>query len=60
MQLTNLRRQLAQIGDWSPSDDLIAFVSQDGGSRQIFTVGSSGGPATPITHEDGVDYGTGW
>lgn len=60
VQLTNLRRQLTQIGDWSPSDDLIAFVSQDGGSRQIYTVGSSGGPAIPITHEDGVDYGTGW
>jgi Tol biopolymer transport system component len=60
VQLTDLRRQLAEVGHWSPSGDAIAFVSQDRGSRQIYLIGSSGGPAVPITNEDGVDSGSGW
>ncbi|MBZ5624794.1 MAG: serine/threonine-protein kinase [Acidobacteriia bacterium] len=60
VRLTDLRHQLAEMGHWSPAGDTIAFVSQDRGSRQIYLIGSWGGPAVPITHEDGVGNGSGW
>jgi Tol biopolymer transport system component len=60
LQLTDLRHQLSELGHWSPAGDRIAFVSQDRGSRQIYGIGSSGGPAVPMTREDGVGNGTGW
>jgi len=60
VQLTDLRHPLTELGHWSPADDAIAFVSQDRGHRQIYVVGSSGGPAVPVTNENGVGIGTGW
>jgi dipeptidyl aminopeptidase/acylaminoacyl peptidase len=60
LQLTDLRHQLSELGHWSPAGDRIAFVSQDRGSRQIYWVGSSGGPAIPLTKEEGVGVGSGW
>jgi Tol biopolymer transport system component/DNA-binding winged helix-turn-helix (wHTH) protein len=60
VQLTDLRHILTEAPDWSPSDDLIAFVSQDGANRQIYVVSTSGGPATAITTEEGVRSGDGW
>jgi Tol biopolymer transport system component/predicted Ser/Thr protein kinase len=60
LQVTDLRHQLSELGHWSPAGDRIAFVSQDRGSRQIYWVGSSGGPAIPLTKEEGVGVGSGW
>jgi len=60
VQLTDLRNQLSEVGHWSPAGDLIAFVSQNRGSRRIYLIGSAGGPAGPLTNEDGVDNGSGW
>jgi Tol biopolymer transport system component len=60
VQLTDLRHQLSEAGHWSPGGDRIAFVSQDHGSRQIYWVGSAGGPAVPITQDEGVNNGSGW
>lgn len=60
VQLTDLRHQISEVGHWSPTGDGITFVSQDRGPRQIYWVGSSGGPALPITNEDGVEGGSGW
>ena len=59
-QLTYLRHPLSEMGHWSPDDGTIAFVSQDRGQRQVYKVSASGGPAVPLTAEDGVDVGTGW
>ena len=60
LQVTSLRHSLAEMGHWSPGDDLIAFISQGTGHRQVYMVGSSGGLATPITSDDGVISGSGW
>jgi Tol biopolymer transport system component len=60
VQLTDLRHILTEAPDWSPSDDLITFVSQDRANRQIYLVSTSGGPATAITNEEGVRSGDGW
>jgi Tol biopolymer transport system component/DNA-binding winged helix-turn-helix (wHTH) protein len=60
VQLTDLRHILTEAPDWSPSDDLIAFVSQDRANRQIYLARTSGGPATAITNEEGVRSGDGW
>jgi Tol biopolymer transport system component len=60
VQLTDLRHQLTEAGDWSPENDVIGFVSQDRGQRQIYLVEANGGPARPITAEAGVKSGTGW
>jgi Tol biopolymer transport system component/DNA-binding winged helix-turn-helix (wHTH) protein len=60
VQLTDLRHILTEAPDWSPSDDLIAFVSQDRANRQIYLASTSGGQATAITHEEGVRSGDGW
>jgi len=60
VQLTNLHHQLTEAGHWSPNDDTIAFVSQDRGSRQLYLIGSAGGPAVKITNESGILWGTGW
>jgi serine/threonine protein kinase len=60
VQLTDLRHQLSELGHWSPAGDRIAFVSQDRGARQIYWIGPSGGPAVAMTHEEGVDIGSGW
>ena len=59
-QLTDLCHILTETPDWSPSNDLIAFVSQDHANRQIYTVSASGGAATALTHEEGVRSGDGW
>jgi len=59
-QLTDLRHQLTEVGQWSPNDETITFVSQDRGSRQIYAIRSSGGPTVALTNEDGVQRGTGW
>ena len=37
-QLTSLRHQLTEVGHWSPADDLIAFVSQGRGPRQLYLI----------------------
>jgi Tol biopolymer transport system component len=58
--LTDLRHILTETPDWSPSDDRIAFVSQDRANRQIYTVSALGGPARAITNEEGVRSGDGW
>ena len=60
LQLTDLHHQLSEAGHWSPDGDRIAFVSQDRGARQIYWVGSTGGPAVPMTQEAGVENGSGW
>jgi Tol biopolymer transport system component len=60
VQLTNLRHQLTEVGHWSPADDVIAFVSQDRGLRQIYLVDSSAGTIAQLTNQSGVSYGTGW
>jgi Tol biopolymer transport system component len=60
VQLTNLRHILTEVPDWAPSDDLVAFVSQDRANRQIYLASPSGGPATAITNEEGVRSGDGW
>jgi Tol biopolymer transport system component len=60
LQVTSLRHSLAEMGHWSPDDDLIAFISQGTGHRQIYIVGSSGGTLTPITSDDAVVSGSGW
>jgi hypothetical protein len=60
VQLSDLRHQLTEVGDWSPADDTIAFVSQGRGSRQLYVIGSSGGPAVALTKQVGVNRGTGW
>jgi Tol biopolymer transport system component len=60
VQVTDLRHILTETPDWFPSDDRIAFVSQDRANRQIYTVSVSGGPATAITNEEGIRSGDGW
>jgi Tol biopolymer transport system component/serine/threonine protein kinase len=60
LQLTSLRHSLAEMGHWSPGDDLIAFISQGTGYRQVYVVGSSGGSLTAITSDDALVSGSGW
>jgi len=58
--VTDLRHRLTEQAEWSPAGDLLAFVSQDRADRQIYVVNSTGGPATAITHEQGIRFGGGW
>jgi Tol biopolymer transport system component len=60
MQLTDLRNLITEAPDWSPSGEKLAFVSQDRANRQIYVVNAAGGPAAPITAEQGIMSGGGW
>src|SRR5262245_21215278 len=45
---------------WSPSGRRIAYWSNRGGQRDLFTVASTGGPATPLTNGKAIDWCPVW
>ena len=63
---TGEARQLTRAGNcsapsWSPDGRQIAFVSDRGGVKQVFTMASDGGEARPLTTlEQGVDGAPIW
>src|SRR5262245_21374961 len=48
-QLTSAKNQAATSPTWSPDSRTIAFVSNRGGSQQIWTIATSGGEAVQLT-----------
>ena len=45
---------------WSPSGRRLAYWSNRGGQRDLFTVASAGGPATPLTNDKAIDWCPVW
>jgi Tol biopolymer transport system component len=60
VQLSDLRHLLTEQADWSPADNMLAFVSQDRAHRQIYVIDANGGLAHAITNEEGIRNGGGW
>ena len=45
---------------WSPSGERIAFWSNIGGQRDIYTVAASGGKPVPVTNDPAIDWSPVW
>ena len=45
---------------WSPSDDRIVYWSNNGGQRDLFTVGATGGTRVPLTNDPALDWSPTW
>lgn len=50
----------AAQASWSPSGERIAYWSNTGGQRDIYTIAVSGGQRTSVTEDGAIDWGPAW